>query len=68
MIKVSITGMVVSLKTDLRFPIPDSRDTKAGLFRCVAGNELMVEAPDHGTCQKYVDKVVNMICEKVYKA
>ena len=28
----------------------------------------MVEAPDHGTCQKYVAEVVNMICEKVYKA
>ena len=25
---------------------------------------VMVEAPDHNTCQKYVDEVVNMICEK----
>lgn len=29
---------------------------------------VMVEAPDHDTCQKYVDEVVNVICEKVYKA
>lgn len=28
---------------------------------------VMVEAPDHDTCQKYVDEVVNMICEKGYK-
>lgn len=27
----------------------------------------MVEAPDHDTCQKYVDEVVNVICEKGYK-
>ena len=25
---------------------------------------VMVEAPDHNTCQKYVDEVVNVICEK----
>ena len=25
---------------------------------------ILVEAPDHNTCQKYVDKVVNVICEK----
>ena len=29
---------------------------------------VMVEAPDHGTCQKYVDEVVNVIGEKGYKA
>lgn len=29
---------------------------------------VMVEAPDHDTCQKYVDKVVNVICEKGYQA
>lgn len=29
---------------------------------------VMVEAPDHNTCQKYVDEVVNVICEKEYKA
>ncbi len=29
---------------------------------------VMVEAPDHDTCQKYVDEVVNVICEKGYKA
>ena len=29
---------------------------------------VMVEAPDHDTCQKYVDKVVNVICKKGYKA
>ena len=28
---------------------------------------VMVEAPDHNTCQKYVDEVVNVICEKGYK-
>ena len=28
---------------------------------------VMVEAPDHDTCQKYVDEVVNVICEKGYK-
>lgn len=37
-----------------------------------SGTELvvrvMVEAPDHDTCQKYVDEVVNVICEKGYKA
>ena len=32
MIKVSTTGMVVSLKTDLRFPSPDSGDMETGLF------------------------------------
>ena len=36
-----------------------------------SGTELvvrvMVEAPDHDTCQKYVDKVVHVICEKGYK-
>lgn len=29
---------------------------------------VMVEAPDHDTCQKYVSEVVNVICEKGYKA
>lgn len=29
---------------------------------------VMVEAPDHDTCQKYVDEVVKVICEKGYKA
>ena len=28
---------------------------------------VMVEAPEHDTCQKYVDEVVNVICEKGYK-
>ena len=28
---------------------------------------VMVEAPDHDICQKYVDEVVNVICEKGYK-
>lgn len=28
---------------------------------------VMVETPDHDTCQKYVDEVVNVICEKGYK-
>ena len=36
-----------------------------------SGTELvvrvMVEAPDLDTCQKYVDEVVNVICEKGYK-
>lgn len=35
---------------------------------CESGTELivrvMVEASDHDTCQKYVDEVVNAICEK----
>jgi len=29
---------------------------------------VMVEAPDHDTCQKYVDEVVNVIGKKGYKA
>lgn len=29
---------------------------------------VMVEAPAHDICQKYVDEVVNVICEKGYKA
>lgn len=29
---------------------------------------VMVETPDYDTCQKYVDEVVNVICEKGYKA
>ena len=29
---------------------------------------VMVEAPDQEICQKYVDEVVNVICEKGYKA
>ena len=29
---------------------------------------VMVEAPDHNTCQKYVDEVVNVICKNGYKA
>ena len=29
---------------------------------------VMVEAPDHDSCQKYVDEVVKVICEKGYKA
>ena len=29
---------------------------------------VMVEAPDHDSCQKYVDEVVNVICKKGYKA
>ena len=29
---------------------------------------VMVEASDRDTCQKYVDKVVSVICEKGYKA
>ena len=28
---------------------------------------VMVEAPDHDTCQKYVSEVVDVICEKGYK-
>ncbi len=28
---------------------------------------VMVEAPDHDTCQKYVDKVVNVICKRDIK-
>jgi len=28
----------------------------------------MVKAPDHDTCQKYVSEVVDVICEKGYKA
>ena len=27
---------------------------------------VMVETPDHDTCQKYVDEVVNVICKKGY--
>lgn len=29
---------------------------------------VMVEVSDRDTCQKYVDEVVNVICEKGYKA
>lgn len=36
-----------------------------------SGTELavrvMVQVPDHDTCQKYVDEVVNVICENGYK-
>ena len=39
---------------------------------CESGTEpvacVMVEAPDKDTCQKYVDDVVNVICENGYKA
>ena len=28
---------------------------------------VMVEAPNHDICQKYVDEVVNVICKKGYK-
>lgn len=39
---------------------------------CESGTEpvacVMVEAPDKDTCQKYVDEVVNVICENGYKA
>ena len=28
---------------------------------------VMVEVPDHDTCQKYVDEGVKVICEKGYK-
>ena len=28
---------------------------------------VMVEAPDHDTCQKYVDEVVNVICSRGYQ-
>ena len=28
---------------------------------------VMVEAPDHDTCQKCVDEVVSVICKKGYK-
>lgn len=28
---------------------------------------VMVEAPDHDTCQKYVDEVVNVIDSKGYR-
>ena len=28
---------------------------------------VMVEAPDHDTCQKYVDEVVNVVCKMGYK-
>lgn len=37
-----------------------------------SGTELvvrvMLEVPEHDTCQKYVDEVVSVICEKGYKA
>ena len=29
---------------------------------------VMVEAPNHEICQRYVSEVVNVICEKGYKA
>ena len=39
---------------------------------CESGTEpvacVMVEAPDKDTCQKYVDEVVNVICENGFKA
>ena len=39
---------------------------------CESGTEpvvcVMVEAPDQDICQKYVDEVVNVICENGYKA
>lgn len=38
------------------------RESGIELIVCV-----MVEAPNHDTCQKYVDEVVNVICEKAYK-
>lgn len=38
------------------------------VFWCMSpALSLWCEAPDHDTCQKYVDEVVNVICEKGYK-
>lgn len=38
MIKVSITGMVVSLKTDLRFPIPGQQGHEGRIIHAVNKN------------------------------
>ncbi len=47
-------------------------DFDCGILVRESGTEpvvrVMVEAPDHDTCQKYVSEVVNVICEKGYKA
>ena len=45
MIKVSITGMVVSLKTDLRFPIPGQRGHGDRIIHLLGGTiKEMMEA------------------------
>ena len=54
MIKVSITGMVVSLKTDLRFPIPGQQGHEGRIIHLV---DLHIFFMIQGTCKPVVSNI-----------
>ena len=62
----------ITLTADHAYKVAEALGDTGRILVRESGTEpvvrVMVEAPDHDICQKYVDEVVNVICEKGYKA
>ena len=54
----------------LSLSVAETLRDSGSIFVCESGTEpvvrVMVEAPDHDTCQKYVSQVVEVIKDKGY--